>query len=70
MPQLVIAVLVGAGVAAGAKWIAREMARAAELARSTHEEMTRGPELKPVLKDLGTLEWDADAGVYRPTRGR
>lgn len=75
MPQLVIAVMIGAGVAAGAKWVARELARAADLARSTHahstyDEMTRRPEMTPVLKDLGTLEWDAEAGVYRPSRRR
>jgi hypothetical protein len=67
MPQLVAAVLIGAGIAAGVKWIAREVARAAEVAR---EEMARGPELKSVPKDLGTLEWDAEAGVYRPARRR
>ena len=70
MPQLVAAVIIGAGVAAGVKWIAREMARAANMAREAHEQMTRGPELKTVPKDLGALEWDADAGVYRPSRRR
>ncbi len=70
MPQLVAAVLIGAGVAAGVKWIAREMTRAAEMAREAHDQMTRGPELRTVPKDLGTLEWDAEAGVYRPARRR
>jgi hypothetical protein len=70
MPQLVAAVLIGAGIAAGVKWIAREVARAAEVAREAHEQMARGPELKSVPKDLGTLEWDAEAGVYRPARRR
>lgn len=70
MPQLVAAVLIGAGVAAGVKWIAREVARAAEIARQAHEQMTRPSELQTVPKDLGTLEWDAEAGVYRPARRR
>jgi hypothetical protein len=70
MPQLVAVVLIGAGVAASVKWIAREMARASDAARQTHEQMTRGPELTPVLKDLGALEWDAEAGVYRPAKRR
>jgi len=67
MPQLIAAAIIGAGMAAGVKWIAREMARAADLARQTQEHMSR-TEYKSVLKDLGSLEWDADAGVYRPSR--
>ncbi len=70
MPQLVAALLIGAGISAGVKWIAREMARAADVARETQEQMARGPELNTVPKDLGTLEWDAEAGVYRPARHR
>jgi len=70
MPQLVAAVLIGAGLAAGVKWIARGMSRAADVARETHEQMMRGPELTPVPKDLGKLEWDAEAGVYRPQKRR
>lgn len=70
MPQLFAAVLIGAGIAAGVKWIAREVSRAAEMAREAQEQMARGPELKTVPKDLGTLEWDAEAGVYRPARRR
>jgi hypothetical protein len=68
MPHVFAAVLIGAGVAAGVRWIAREMARGADAARAAHEQMLRGNPLKSVPKDLGALEWDADAGVYRPTR--
>lgn len=65
MPQVVAAVLIGAGIAAGVKWIAKEMARAADAA---HDELTRRREPAQVApKDLGTLEWDAKAGVYRPS---
>jgi hypothetical protein len=70
MPQVVAAVLIGAGIAAGVKWIAKEMARAADAARVAHEQMTRRSPLKVAPKDLGTLEWDADAGVYRPSSTR
>ena len=70
MPQLVAAVIIGASLAAGVKWIAREMSRAADLARETHEQMSRGAELNSVPKDLGSLEWDAEAGVYRPSTRR
>jgi hypothetical protein len=59
------AVLVGAGIGAGMKWLAREMARAADAARMAHDRMSQPP-LKVAPKDLGTLEWDAEAGVYRP----
>lgn len=69
MPQIVAAVLIGAGIAAGVKWIAREVARAAQGARVGQA----GPTPQPVTsapKDLGKLEWDAQAGVYRPSRKR
>ena len=70
MPQVVAAVLIGAGIAAGVKWIARELTRAADTARMAHEEMTRRGPLTAAPKDLGALEWDAEAGVYRPSRSR
>jgi hypothetical protein len=71
MPHVVAVVLIGAGVFAGMKWLAKEMTRAAgEAARSAHEQMTRRNPLQSVPKDLGTLEWDADAGVYRPSERR
>jgi hypothetical protein len=66
MPHVVAAVLIGAGVAAGMKWLAKEMSRASEAAREAAERMTRNTPLKSMPKDLGYLEWDADAGVYRP----
>jgi hypothetical protein len=66
MPQVVAAVLIGAGIAAGVKWISRELTRASQAARMAHEQMkSRGP-LSASPKDLGQLEWDAEAGVYRP----
>jgi hypothetical protein len=69
MPQVVAAVLIGAGIAAGFKWIAREMARAADEARVAHEDsVPRNVTTAP--KDLGALEWDAKAGVYRPAGKR
>lgn len=68
MPQVVAAVLIGAGIAAGFKWIAKEMARAAEEARVAHGETGRKVATAP--KDLGALEWDAESGVYRPAAKR
>ncbi len=74
MPQVVAAVLIGAGIAAGVKWLAREMTRVADAGRmsqhaSRDDVSQRGP-LAVAPKDLGALEWDAEAGVYRPSRSR
>ncbi len=68
MPQVVAAVLIGAGIAAGFKWVAREMARAVDDARGAHNERPTRNVAAP--KDLGTLEWDAESGVYRPAGKR
>jgi hypothetical protein len=68
MPQVVAAVLIGAGVAAGVKWIAGQMARMADAARVAQEELRRRERLKAAPKDLGALEWDAKDGVYRPAK--
>ena len=70
MPPVVAAVLVGAGVFAGVKWISRKMARVAQAARLAREELSRDQRVATVPKDLGTLEWDAAAGVYRPRARR
>ncbi len=69
MPQVVAAVLIGAGIAAGFKWIAREMARAAEEMRVAQEKMAHR-NVTAAPKDLGSLEWDAKSGVYRPATKR
>jgi len=70
MPHVIAAVLIGAGVAAGMKWLAREVARAASGSRSAHGQMAGNGPMRAVPKDLGTLVWDADAGVYRPSSRR
>jgi hypothetical protein len=69
MPQIVAAVLIGAGIAAGVKWIAREIARAAQGGRVGHGEPSPQP-VTSAPKDLGALEWDPKTGVYRPSRKR
>jgi hypothetical protein len=70
MPHVIVAVLIGAGIGAGMKWLTREWSRAAEAARMAHEQMMHASPLKVAPKDLGALVWDADAGVYRPADGR
>ena len=69
MPQIVVAVLIGAGISAGLKWIAKEMVRAAEDSRVAHRKSSRD-DLRSAPKDLGTLVWDAKRGVYRPAGKR
>ena len=68
MPQVMAAVLVGVGLAAGLKWVMREMSRAAEATRVAHDELNRRDPISARPKDLGKLEFDAKTGVYRPAR--
>lgn len=65
MPHLVVAALLGAGLYAGYRWVARAARQALDEAERAFEE--RGTEAK-VTKDLGALEFDAAAGVYRPKK--
>lgn len=67
MPQFAIAMIVGAGLMAGYKWVQRELQRqvdTAEAARAASE-----PPSAVTPRDLGALEWDEAAGVYRPRQG-
>ena len=69
MPQAVTALLVGAGIVAGVRWLAKEIARVAEATRLAHDELSREEKGASIpVKDLGTLVWDPNAGVYRPSR--
>jgi hypothetical protein len=69
MPHAVAALLVGAGIAAGARWLVREIIRAAEAPRlATDEASAKEGGVSIPIKDLGALVWDPTAGVYRPRR--
>jgi len=69
MPQVVAALLIGAGIGAGVRWLAKEITRAAEATRLAHDELSRKEKGASVpIKDLGTLVWDPESGVYRPSR--
>ena len=72
MPQVVAAVLIGAGIAASLKWLAKELTRAGDDTRLATEKVKRqtASAAAPLPKDLGSLEWDAEAGVYRPSARR
>ncbi len=70
MPQIVAAVLIGAGIAAGVKWLAKEVAKAAHATRLAPEDLKQRQTVAVTPRDLGTLEYDAETGVYRPVRKR
>ena len=70
MPQIVIVMLAGAGLYAGYRWIARQISGAAQAAERAAEDLRRRAReaTSGVPKDLGALEWDENAGVYKPKR--
>ncbi len=55
MPHVIALVVAGAGLYAGYRWVSRVIARGQQ--REAH---------RVTPKDLGNLEYDAKAGVYRP----
>ncbi|HXF53931.1 MAG TPA: hypothetical protein VNK52_07390 [Hyphomicrobiaceae bacterium] len=62
MPQLLLLGLMGAGLYLGYRWLAREWERSLAADRERFRQSSRGP------RDLGPLEWDEDARVYRPAK--
>jgi hypothetical protein len=68
MPQLIAFAFIGAGLYAGYRLLTRLAENlAAELKRADDEiKDNAAGQLK--AKDLGELEYDAGAGVYRPAR--
>jgi len=67
MPHIFAAALIGAGVYAGAKWLARTLTEQAhEAARVAEDMRRRAGQGSRSPKDLGALEYDAANQVYRP----
>ena len=67
MPPVVAFIVAGAGLYAGAKWIVKELSRRAEEARVAADDMRkRTAQGKSSPRDLGPLEFDPAANVYRP----
>jgi hypothetical protein len=68
VPHLIALALVGAGLYAGYRWLWRTTQEIATEVERTQDELRRRAAGVPVQKDMGRLEYDPVAGVYRPTR--
>ncbi len=68
MPQLVVLALLGVGAYAGYRMIQRASRQIAAELRRASEELRGGSSPAQVERDLGSLEFDAKSGVYRPTK--
>jgi len=67
MPPVMFLALIGAAGIAGYRIVSRLLESAKTPARDETARMRRAT---VPTRDLGNLEWDADAGVYRPTSKR
>jgi len=63
MPQVIALVVAGAGLYAGYRWASRMISGVKDARRTRTQSGAVAP------KDLGTLEYDPQSGVYRP-RGK
>lgn len=67
MPQVIFAMIAGAGFYAATRWFARALEAKEELARRRAQDgMPRTAARAAPPRDLGALEWDERSGVYRP----
>ena len=63
MPHVVALALIGAGLYAGYRWLPRE----SEDLESSEDALGRET-ARRLEKNLGSLEYDAVSGVYRPAK--
>jgi hypothetical protein len=66
MPQVIALVVAGAGLYAGFKWVSRLLSEAESVIKRGEEIQRREAAAQSVPKDLGTLDYDPQTGVYRP----
>ncbi len=67
MPQVIALVIAGAGLYAGWKWVSRAVSDAQDaLKRAETEANRREAMARGTPKDLGSLDYDPQTGVYRP----
>ena len=67
MPQVIALVLLGAGLYAGYRWLARTANDIGAEMRRAEDELAQKATGR-IEKDLGTLELDPNTGVYRPAQ--
>jgi hypothetical protein len=68
VPQVIVLALLGAGLYAGYRWLARASKEIAAEMRRTEDALRHSPAAHPLEKDLGTLEYDPASGVYKPVK--
>ncbi len=68
MPQVVALALLGAGLYAGYRWLTRTTREFAAQMQRAEEEVRQEAAPGRIEKNLGALEYDPAAGVYRPAR--
>lgn len=65
MPQLIAIAAAGAGLYAGYRWLQRKLSEQAEMLARAEAERAQAAS---AVKEMGRLEWDAEAQAYRPVR--
>lgn len=67
MPQVIALALLGAGLYAGYRWLARAAGEIGAEMRRAEDEVAQAAAAR-IEKDLGALELDQASGVYRPAK--
>jgi hypothetical protein len=67
MPQFIALALLGAGFYAGYRLVVRAKEAVADMQRA-QDELRRRATGAALEKDMGALEYDPAAGVYRPAK--
>lgn len=68
MPHVVLVLIAGAGVYAGMRWVAKALSHVKDGVQGTQDDAERVRAASRTPKDLGTLEYDSEAKVYRPRK--
>jgi hypothetical protein len=68
VPQVIALALLGAGLYAGYRWMTSAARQLADDMRRAEEQLRQEAATGRIEKNLGALEYDPTAGVYRPVR--
>jgi predicted negative regulator of RcsB-dependent stress response len=67
MPPLILLAVAGAGLYVGYKWVSRQAREATDAALRAQDALKKSArDARSSVRDLGELEWDEAAGVYKP----